>query len=341
MSTDGLSFKYVKIDDGLNLHLCPTEMFKTVYLRLFIQLPLDEQATSNSLVNRVVSRGCKKYPNMRKITTFMESLYGAGFGSDIIKIGERHIQAFSFNALADRFLPKKENILEKGVLFLKRLLTEPLIEANGFNNDFVAQEKQNLKNDIKGLKDNKMAYAQHRCVEIMCEDEPFHIYEEGRLEDINKLDTRKLLARLKETVNNYPMDIFVLGKFSVSKLEKAVRNNFKLKRTSVEKIPETIIDKEVKKERVFKEHAPEMEQAKLVMGYRTYTSWKDEDVYPMMLFTGIFGGYPHAKLFRNVREKAGLAYYASAAFSIAFSSMNSVCSQSSNTPFLINSFFLV
>ncbi len=31
---------------------------------------------------------------------------------------------------------------------------------------------------------------------------------------------------------------------------------------------------------------------------------------PLQLFNGIFGGFPHSKLFINVREKASLAYYA-------------------------------
>ena len=30
----------------------------------------------------------------------------------------------------------------------------------------------------------------------------------------------------------------------------------------------------------------------------------------LQVFNGIFGGFPHSKLFINVREKASLAYYA-------------------------------
>jgi len=47
------------------------------------------------------------------------------------------------------------------------------------------------------------------------------------------------------------------------------------------------------------------------MGLRGYTTYADP-VYPtMLMYNGILGGYPHSKLFTNVREKESLAYYAS------------------------------
>ncbi len=33
-----------------------------------------------------------------------------------------------------------------------------------------------------------------------------------------------------------------------------------------------------------------------------------------LMYNGVLGGYPHSKLFTNVREKASLAYYASSRF---------------------------
>ena len=50
-------------------------------------------------------------------------------------------------------------------------------------------------------------------------------------------------------------------------------------------------------------------QAKLVMGYRTNISYADPLYCALLLYNGILGGFPHSKLFLNVREKASLAYY--------------------------------
>jgi predicted Zn-dependent peptidase len=47
----------------------------------------------------------------------------------------------------------------------------------------------------------------------------------------------------------------------------------------------------------------------LTLGFRTNTSHKEKDYYSLMVYCGILGGGIHSKLFRNVREKASLAYY--------------------------------
>ncbi len=306
------SFSKVSLGSGINLYLCPTDQFKTVYLKLFIHTPLDENVTANSLLTSVLLRGCRKYPNMRKIVAYLDSLYGASFGSDVSKIGERHLLEFHFEGVADRFLPEKAHVLENGLAFLKRLLAEPLVKNKGLPADYVAQEKRNLRNEISGLKDNKIAYAHQRCVEEMCHSEPYRIYDEGRIEDIDCLNGEALLKRLQAVIYKYPIDIFIHGTFSPDKIEKSVRRIFSVKRDkTIAEVPATFVNKKVDKENIVREKAEDSEQAKLVMGFRTYTTWSDEDVFPMMIFNGVLGAFPHSKLFLNVREKAGLAYYAS------------------------------
>jgi predicted Zn-dependent peptidase len=52
-------------------------------------------------------------------------------------------------------------------------------------------------------------------------------------------------------------------------------------------------------------------QAKLNMGFQTSVYYGDHRRFALMVFNGLFGGFPHSKLFLNVREKESLAYYAS------------------------------
>lgn len=47
------------------------------------------------------------------------------------------------------------------------------------------------------------------------------------------------------------------------------------------------------------------------MGFRTGITRKDDLYYPLLMYNGILGAFPHSKLFQNVREKESLAYYAS------------------------------
>ena len=90
------TLKISELRPGVTLRILQTPVFKTTTIKLFIHLPLDEHATANALLVRVLGRGCRQYPTMRKISILMDSLYGAMFGADISKIGERHIIEFFF-----------------------------------------------------------------------------------------------------------------------------------------------------------------------------------------------------------------------------------------------------
>ncbi|MNV66439.1 Peptidase M16 inactive domain protein [compost metagenome] len=50
------------------------------------------------------------------------------------------------------------------------------------------------------------------------------------------------------------------------------------------------------------------------MGLRTSITYGDDSYAHMLMYNGILGGYPHSKLFVNVREKESLAYYASSRY---------------------------
>jgi predicted Zn-dependent peptidase len=63
----------------------------------------------------------------------------------------------------------------------------------------------------------------------------------------------------------------------------------------------------VNEERFFEE-TMDLNQAIVVMGYRTNCSYRDNDYYALLVGNGILGGFAHSKLFMNVREKASLAY---------------------------------
>ena len=52
----------------------------------------------------------------------------------------------------------------------------------------------------------------------------------------------------------------------------------------------------------------DVEQGKMVLGCRTGVTWGTPDTFPLVMYNGLLGAFPHSKLFANVREKEGLAY---------------------------------
>ncbi|MDI6788511.1 MAG: pitrilysin family protein [Planctomycetota bacterium] len=297
----------------LTLHIFQTSAFKTTTIKVFIHLPLDENATANALLVRVLGRGSRKYPTMKKMSRFLDSLYGAIFGADISKIGERHIIEFYFEFISRRFLPSNKDNTRYALNFLKEVIFNPLIQKGSFRQDYFSQEQQKLKDLIKGLYDDKIGYAEERCIQTMCQDEPFRHYEYGEADKVEALTADKVLKVYYENVIRAPIDIFICGQSGQERMARMVSDVFRttlqgIKKEQMPEIPPTIVDKQISKERLVKE-TDEIDQAKLVMGYRTCTTWQDADIFALMMASGILGGFPHSKLFRYVREKEGLAYY--------------------------------
>lgn len=317
-------FERTELNKGFSLYCLPTKKFKATTISLFIHRPLDQSATRNTLLLKTLARGCKQYPNMRKIVIFLESLYGASFTTGVGKLGERHILQFHVEIVNERFLPHtqtKTKNTQKILDFLKRIISEPIVAHNGLRQDYFKEERTNLKHLIEGLIDDKMAYAKQRCIEEMCRNEPFGLYEYGKIADLDKITPRNLLTHLQEILLTSPMDIYVVGDINPSKLANGISKSFtrlfSLRRKHIKHggaftpIPPTQINISAPAEpRIIKEKLP-VDQTKLVMGFRTGINWQSETIFSMIVFNTLLGGYSNSRLFLEVREKAGLAYYVS------------------------------
>lgn len=307
MSVD-LSYKYLA--NGLRLFFMPTGKFKTITISLFVHQNLNQEfAALNALLPAVLEQGSRRYPDYLTLQRELENLYGAELGTDIIKSGERHIQAFSMETAHDRYLSSNGKLLKEGFAVLGSVFGEPLVVDGAFRSDFVAQEKNQLVKDIRALLNDKTAYANERCLSLMCADEPFGIYKLGRIEDYASIDAERLYLYYRKMIRENPMDLYVVGDLDQEEIIGAVSESFVLDRSETgAEMLETLINQPVKGER-FIEEQMSVNQAKLVLGFRTYTAYSDELYCPLLVYSGVLGGFPHSKLFMKVREEANLAYY--------------------------------
>ena len=103
------------------------------------------------------------------------------------------------------------------------------------------------------------------------------------------------------------MDLFVIGDLDPKKVAALAKRVFRFPKRAVKPLPATEIrgGNGALKERVEK---LEVEQGKVVLGCRTGITWGHPDAFPLMVYNGLLGSFPHSKLFANVRERDGLAY---------------------------------
>lgn len=297
---------------NVRVHVCSTTKFKTTTLAALIQQELAPiTVTKTALLPSVLQRGTMTYPSTLDLKRRLDEMYGATLFGDVFKRGERHIIQLGMEIANEQYLKEKKSLLSEGLAFFSEILSRPLSENGGFKESFVQAEKKNLKQKIESLQDDKIRYAAQRMIEAMCENEPFALFNHGRLEDLPNIDAQNLYTYYREVVDTCPVDFYCVGNVStddvVNLLTKHLQINTEGKRKSIPVSAVTRARNEVKEvvDRL------DVKQGKLNMGCRTQITAQDPDYPALLMYNGVLGGFPHSKLFINVREKASLAYYAS------------------------------
>ncbi len=298
--------KTIKIDNGLNLQLIETEKFKTTTICMLIRRPLDKkEVTFNSLLPNILSRASKKYDCISKINAKLENMYGTIFNAQIVKMGEEQIIQFYLDILDDI----DPNILEENFEFLHEIVLNPLEENGSFNEQFLKLEKENLKNRIESRINNKSDYLKLKCVEKMCENEPFSIYGDGYIDDFDKINGKNLYDHYQEILKTSCIEFVVIGKQKEDELIKNIKKYFSIKdrkEITIIKLPEIISSK--KEKPTIEKEELDIVQGKICMGIRTNIKNTGMEFYNFVIMNEILGGGTNSKLFRNVREKESLCY---------------------------------
>ena len=301
-----MAYKKMILKEGITLHNINTEKFKTNLCAVFLTFPLEYQnATKDTLIALMLKRGSKNLKTREEITSKLAELYGAELDSGIEKSGDNHVLKFYLESLNEEYLPKKEDLLKQSISVLLDIVFNPNINNNEFNKEYLEQEKNNLEQIINSKIDNKAMYALNRTIEEMYKGKPYGIYKYGYVEQLKEITAQNLYEYYKKLIDTCKIDIFVSG------------NNI-----NVEDLKDNPIIKELKerksnyvkqglgsnenKEKVVEEKM-DISQGKLVIGM-DFNLKEDNLKFGAQVYNTILGGSASSKLFKNVREKASLAY---------------------------------
>lgn len=297
--------------DRVRLHVWPTDRFKTYAISAYIGAPLTEdQVTPTALAPFVLRRGTSKLPETKSFREKLDDMYGAGFGFDIYKRGDYQIVQFRMDIIDDRYVLGADHLLSEGLTFLGDALTRPFVENNAFSAKYVDSEKLTLRKRLEAIINDKIRYAAERCMEEMCKDEPYRLHPLGKLDAIDAITPASLYENYRKWLAESPIDLYVVGNTSMEEVKALVSQAFDLKGQGTAAYTMQAPRSTVAEEKRVVEQL-EVSQGKLNMGLRTGVTYGDKRYAAALVYNGILGGYPHSKLFANVREKASLAYYAS------------------------------
>ncbi|MGI6085120.1 MAG: EF-P 5-aminopentanol modification-associated protein YfmF [Acetivibrionales bacterium] len=297
------------VKNGITFYRINSNKFKTSRADLFFVDHLSkERASGNAILPLIMKRGCESYPSVKALESKLEELYGADIGASVSKKGELQFIGFHMSHISDRYTDG-ERLFDQCSDLLKCMIEKPLVEERGFKESLFRQERDNMVDYIRSRVNDKIRFSMTRCIEEMCADEPYSIPEDGTEEDALLLDPQNTLAVYEKMIRTYPVYAYISGEVDDKSIRRFIDGFLEVDRSKVKNIDTTCLHKDVKEVKKIDEKM-DVSQGKLCLGFRTHVEPASDDYYPMVVYNGILGGDAHSKLFRNVREKESLAYYA-------------------------------
>lgn len=296
------------VADGVELLSLPDDRFKTMQLTVALLLPLAEDtAAAYALIPYLLRRGCAAYPDYAALQRRLDTLYGAAITASVGRIGETQVLTLNAVSLRDALALEGEPLAAECAALLCQMLFDPALEDGLFRTEDVEQEKRCLIELIDSEINQKRVYARHRCEELICSDEPYAVPRLGRAEQVAALTREALTAAWREMLKHARIRIILQGGD-----EQAVTDAFRRGLSSIERQPVAlppVIQRQARVPAAAKQETMDINQSKLVMGFRLPAVEPEGDAVAARVMNALFGGTPHSLLFRHVRERLSLCYY--------------------------------
>lgn len=289
------------------LYLLNTDKFKTITIKInFRRKIVKDEITIRSFIHPLLLLSSKNYPSDRLLSKEMERLYGAFIVPSENRIGNYSITSFTMTMINDKYTEPGMN--NKCLAFLKEVLFNPDVEDNAFNIRSFNIVKNEIQAKLRSIKDNPKHYSMIRMLEHLGPKSPLS-YRRGYLEDLDKIDAKKVYDYYKSMLHSDLIDIYVLGNFDVIDMKNAITDMLPI--NTIKKANDSVYIKHNRYSKRLRkvDEKEDLSQAKLVIGCKIKDLTPFENKYVLPVYNNILGGPSYSKLFQSVREKNSLAYY--------------------------------
>ena len=303
--------KYNKISlPTYNIHVIETKKFKTVTVKVNFKriLKKEEIAYRNVLIN-VLCDSTRDYQTKRLMDQACEDLYDLSYqGSNYIS-GKYSVVGFDIVFLNEEYT--EPGMFDKSIDFLISMLFHPNLDeskSKRFNKRAFDMSYNLLESNLKSLKENPSMYSRMRMLECMDENSLTSLRSCGYMEDLEKIDSKKLYKYYEDMLKKDIVDIFIIGDVKTNKVAKIIEDKFNI--NTLKKQGENhFIESKSKRllPKTFKEKTS-YSQSQLVMGFKMNKLSDFELRYVLNVYNYILGGGPDSKLFKTVREKNSMCY---------------------------------
>ena len=304
---------YREILPGINLRVVQTDRFKTACFSASFLMPLNRaDAAKNALIPQVLRRGSRKYPDMTRLTSALDLLYGARVEPEVRKFGDIQLSGIICDLITPDCVPDGENLLSETLNLALEVLLDPCVTGESFVKEYVEGEKENLIDFLNGEINEKLSYAYRDAISSFYNESGFGVHELGEAHDVEAIDAKALYAHYRSILKHAPLEIFFCGNASFEEVEASILPILKKLARRYDSF--TPLGKpKCPTAREICVHF-DVNQANLLIGLYTPVRAGSTDQPAMHVLSAILGGGTASKLFTHVREEKSLCYYTGAKY---------------------------
>jgi predicted Zn-dependent peptidase len=311
-----IDLRLAALAPGVRLHLSPDRRWKTTTLIARLAAPLDEATEETALFPFVLARGTERSRSARELSRRLEDLYDAELEVDVLRLGDAQVVEVRLEVAGRAYVRGGRDPLAEGMALLGEVLSRPALDGAGLLREETFEvERENLRHEIEGLRDERSEYAIERAHRLLGRGEPSARYELGDVAALERVERAALTARWRTLLLERPLDLLVAGDVDAAEVEALARAALPLgeRRLDARAAARTVLAVP----RAARPAAPVREEERLpgrqahvcvcFRGGAPYLSGR----YPALLVANaVLGGEQTSRLFLTVRERDGLAYEA-------------------------------
>lgn len=312
--------KYIENGAGIGAYCYYTDRFKSENISVYLCLPTSrEDSVKRSLFLSVLKRGTQSFRTQKEINIRLDELYATLVSLKNQKFDDVQLLGISADIIDSAYTECGEDLMPEVLELLSEILYLPRMdEAGRFCEEFVKSEKENYKSIILSQINEPRTYAAIRCREEMFAELGIFDRLDTMCEKIDAATADEIFNTYRNAIEGAQIMAFYVGKRTPEEVMAQLESAFSHKQCEKCSFEKRDIQKLAKRDEpmVICESA-DVTQGRLVMGYNSGITWRDEDYYATLLCNEILGASPISKLMMNVREALSLCYECSSVYNSA------------------------
>ena len=306
---------FKKLSNGVGINVIPTQKFKTISFTFDLISPVkEENFAKRAVLAQLLETSNSDYPSQSKLARHLSAMYGASFGTNILRYGNLSILRINLSIPNPRYVDGQDDLLKHAIEFLYSVVFKPLANDDHFDDKTFNLQLANMKKYVASIPDDKQYLGSIKLKEMYFKNCPSRgNFLFGKVSDYDELTSSNEYDYYQNCINNDNMIVSVIGDVDVNSIYELFGNFEITNRKDIYEIEPLRNNQSTKKVESVTQRITSS-QSYLNLGYNLPVFFDDDNFMAAIIFNAVFGGTPQSKLFKNVREKNSLAYYANSIY---------------------------